>query len=343
MVAIWHSQLAVKLFQHTYLPFVPGSPPSIQNLLGRLDMGVDIFFCISGFIMVMLIESGRESGFSIFLSKRTIRIFPLYWIFTLAVVVAYLVDHKFNAAMFSGDSWDDLRHLVLSIFLIPHEKEPVLGVGWTLEQEILFYISIAVFLLFGWRKSLLASIFALSSVCIFLSVLGVEILYGKVFNVLYLEFLFGALVYKFRDCLIRINVGSFLFSGSVLYVVASIILSSGYIDSRSMSRALIGGSIGFCFLSAAICLEGKLSGDRWIEKIMRRLGDASYVIYLSHVLTLSMLGKVAVFFPDVSTGVIFLYHVFSIVAAIVLSVILHAQLERPLQKQLKILAVDGRS
>ena len=43
--------------------------------------GVDIFFVISGFIMMYITEYNNKN----FLIKRIIRIVPLYWLLTLAV------------------------------------------------------------------------------------------------------------------------------------------------------------------------------------------------------------------------------------------------------------------
>ena len=63
-------------------------------LLGFGSWGVDIFFVISGFIMMYVTENNHKH----FLLKRIIRIVPLYWIitfgvFTLAIFYPYLLNN----------------------------------------------------------------------------------------------------------------------------------------------------------------------------------------------------------------------------------------------------------
>ena len=49
--------------------------------------GVDIFFCISGFMILFSTQKSTEH----FLSKRLIRIVPFYWLMTLATYVLLLI------------------------------------------------------------------------------------------------------------------------------------------------------------------------------------------------------------------------------------------------------------
>ena len=55
----------------------------------NFGFGVDIFFVISGFIMV---ATSQRLGPITFLWRRLIRIVPLYWIATMALVGAALFD-----------------------------------------------------------------------------------------------------------------------------------------------------------------------------------------------------------------------------------------------------------
>lgn len=50
------------------------------------EAGVDIFFIVSGCIMMI---TTRESTVSDFIARRIIRIVPLYWLFTLVLCTAY--------------------------------------------------------------------------------------------------------------------------------------------------------------------------------------------------------------------------------------------------------------
>src|SRR5262245_61954213 len=62
-----------------------GAPtPAIVHLPG--GFGVDLFFAISGFIMVVSSEQlfGLPGAGRTFLERRLVRIVPLYWLATLA-------------------------------------------------------------------------------------------------------------------------------------------------------------------------------------------------------------------------------------------------------------------
>lgn len=105
--------------------------------------GVDIFFVLSGAVMAMLMSQG-PSGPD-FLGRRLARIFPLYF---LATTAAYVVSCLLPSARTSGNV-PTLVDYLKSIAFIPHEARngeivPVLGVGWTLNYEMAFYLCCAL-------------------------------------------------------------------------------------------------------------------------------------------------------------------------------------------------------
>ena len=113
--------------------------------------GVDLFFVISGFIMVWVasdLQRSRGSALD-FLYSRATRIYPLWWLFAGAMAFFLIV--------FQGAPWDVTRiepagidgvtHLIKSLLLWPQGIHPVLGVGWTLVHEMYFYIGFALLIL----------------------------------------------------------------------------------------------------------------------------------------------------------------------------------------------------
>ncbi|OYU77534.1 MAG: acyltransferase [Alphaproteobacteria bacterium PA3] len=107
--------------------------------------GVDLFFVISGFIMVAMTET-RETSPSDFLKDRIVRIVPLYWLATLVAFILLI----FGAKMVGGSSSIDV--LVKSFFFIPAVNLdgglwPILYLGWTLNYEMFFYVIFAGILL----------------------------------------------------------------------------------------------------------------------------------------------------------------------------------------------------
>ena len=74
--------------------FLGGDPAPFKNfVLGAA--GVDLFFVISGFVMVYSSESlfGRADGPLSFFLRRLARIAPLYWAVTIAIILYIYAAH----------------------------------------------------------------------------------------------------------------------------------------------------------------------------------------------------------------------------------------------------------
>jgi exopolysaccharide production protein ExoZ len=121
--------------------------------------GVDLFFLISGYVMVGASEDTPSPG--VFLARRISRIIPLYWLATIAVfVLTLIVPHAFASTK------ADLLDLIRSLAFIPYVKasglaEPVLYVGWTLNYEMFFYALFAASLFLSRNVGRLAVVIAL--------------------------------------------------------------------------------------------------------------------------------------------------------------------------------------
>ena len=89
---------------------------------------VELFFIISGFMMMLTSENGLQR----FFTKRIIRIIPLYWIVTAAFV------------LFVRPTTFTVSYFIKSLFFINWNNPPILNVGWTLNCEVRFYV-------FFWR------------------------------------------------------------------------------------------------------------------------------------------------------------------------------------------------
>jgi len=116
--------------------------------------GVSMFFVISGFIMCFITRDNADD----FLKMRLIRIVPMYWLCSFA-----LLFFMFRFAVFKPSTWlippvwrpeePIWTYVGRSLLFLPSEKSPLLGVGWTLNFEIYFY---AVFALALWVNRRLA-------------------------------------------------------------------------------------------------------------------------------------------------------------------------------------------
>lgn len=104
------------------------------------DLGVDVFFVVSGFIMAAV--AGRGIGALEFLWKRAARIYPTYWLAVLIMLGA--------AVALPGVVHENVGRVSLwrCFLLIPPTKPQVITPAWSLVHEMYFYVIFAVFLVF---------------------------------------------------------------------------------------------------------------------------------------------------------------------------------------------------
>lgn len=252
--------------------------------------GVDLFFIISGFIMCYVTE---ESGRG-FLTKRIIRVVPLYWAGTIGAFCVALV-----APQFLNNTTANGVHLLKSILFIPflkgREVQPVLFLGWTLNYEMFFYGLFALSMALSHKyRALIASVLLLVVVAIGY-VVTFEALPLRFFTrPIILEFVLGMLCYGlFRKTMtIRAQERSATVRTvwSVLGVALIACMPLATVLAPDENRVIVWGipaALAFIFV-----VQG-LSGVR-LPRSLVLIGDASYSLYLFHPYLIHALGK---FFP----------------------------------------------
>ncbi|MGI4718772.1 MAG: acyltransferase family protein [Janthinobacterium lividum] len=131
--------------------------PLAEQLLRPGAMGVDLFFVISGFIMVYTTRrlAGTPGEALDFLVRRFARIWPLYAVVTLI----YLTVTNKGLAWLTD--WPQLKNLLLSLSFQPVNLEHppffdvTLPLGWTLNFEMYFYLVFGLCLLARRQRLLL--------------------------------------------------------------------------------------------------------------------------------------------------------------------------------------------
>jgi hypothetical protein len=125
--------------------------PLAEQLLRPGAMGVDLFFVISGFIMVYTTRHARGTPAESldFLVRRFARIWPLY----VVVVCAWLIATNRGFAWLTD--WPQIKNLLLTISFQPVNLEHppffdvTLPLGWTLNFEMYFYLVFGLCMLLG--------------------------------------------------------------------------------------------------------------------------------------------------------------------------------------------------
>src|SRR5215831_12084637 len=151
--------------------------------------GVDLFFVISGFIMVYVSRDlfGRPEAPLQFLQRRLIRIVPLYWLVS-GVLLAHALLRYDAAALAAADL--SPAHISASFLFIPWPRpsgdiEPLLRPGWTLNYEMMFYLIFAASISLPRRQAVSVTAAALVAIMITVglatswpSSIAVEFIYG---------------------------------------------------------------------------------------------------------------------------------------------------------------------
>lgn len=243
--------------------------------------GVDIFFAISGFVIILATynNSKKDVRWQDFLYKRLIRIIPLYWLVTLIKLLLML-----TLPSLTGRSSIDIWHSVASFLFIPawdsnHETLPIVQVGWTLNYEMFFYIIFSIALAFNLRP-----IKWVSGFFVVLSLIGLTFNvkdYGAVFGLvrpLLLEFVFGMLIahLTLKGYRLSYKLSAFLIALSISLLFATNFLPFDL--SPSHYRVIFWGIPSAILLSALVSLEDRL--HKRISSFSKLVGDASYAIYL---------------------------------------------------------------
>ncbi|HHW4679793.1 MAG TPA: acyltransferase family protein [Xylella sp.] len=249
--------------------------------------GVDLFFVISGFVMTTVIAGKYGSGANAarFLIRRGMRILPLYWLFTTAIIVLMYVRPG------TIDSSYQERSILASYLLWPQSALPHLQVGWTLSYEAFFYLTMTSAIAFVQEQRVPLFFVAWATILLVLQTVTNTSPWGHIItSPMGWEFIAGALVGIYWRRLPAHCAGVCLWLGIVGFFGAAVVLQALRIFSEfALLRTLVFGIPSVLMVLGTVRAEsaGKLSSSKWLNW----LGDASYSIYLSHLLVLTLLSR----------------------------------------------------
>ena len=273
--------------------------------------GVDIFFCISGFMIMYTTHHSTEG----FFRKRLIRIVPFYYLMTLGVyLMLVLFPSMFQQTRAS------LPQLLKSLLFIPFDMgngvlQPLVRIGWTVNCEMFFYLlfGLAFHISHKYRGIIcaglllactgLGALLSGGNTWIGESLVGenemVSSLLAPVFfygNPVMLEFGLGILSYyvmrtlytrtKDAGILARKGVGISVLAMSLL-LFAGLITSTSDVNILGYRRLLYWGVpamlifLGFLVAGYALRMPG----------FSVRLGDISFSLYLIHYYPIMVLDR----------------------------------------------------
>ncbi|MBY8279680.1 acyltransferase [Vibrio fluvialis] len=305
------SAIAVVLYHISYKVDLP-------SYFNVGEIGVDVFFIISGFVIYLSTDNKVISPKS-FISGRFYRIYPLYFLFTLIALIAYFL---FPSLVNSGRE----SSIVSSFLLLPSNKPYLLGVAWTLVYEIMFYMIFLVSMLFTYKYRAIVCTGILFS--LWLSRCIVE---DSSFNIYY-YFYSDAIIFEF---VIGVFFGfiycgneskSHLVSYSLMLFVCIFIIYYLEPGHRLIRYCPIASVVFLVFLfmePVFLMAKGK------IGNIFMILGSISYVLYLTHSFVLSGVNKL------ISYELYNLKLIVMILLSVIFSLIIHFNVEIKIKNKVK--------
>jgi len=273
LVLIWHFKSTVKGELET----------SVLNLFFTNGFaGVDVFFVISGFIMVYA-TGGKGGGARqalLFLAKRFARIWPLY-AFGTALYVVFLLALGWMTK-------EEYIKTALSLVFYPVTPAPTLDVGWTLNIEIYFYLVFAACLFFDRFRWLVAGVWIVATLLVQSTGTAFAFLPGSLgFMVPLLlqaihpcipEFFAGMLIAAFFMSDIRVAKGLGLPLAGVLIAFAA----WQYLGSFYNKPGIYGMGASAIALVLGFAIAEK-TGSGWRPgPLLMWLGNISFSIYILH-------------------------------------------------------------
>ncbi|WP_439851476.1 acyltransferase family protein [Pseudomonas syringae] len=264
----------------------------LPPLLDFFQLGVDLFFVISGFVMVIVSRGRFQSSVEVqrFLFNRLSRIYPTYWLYFFITLAVYLVQPGMV------NSGHGSSNLLMSFLLLPNDKVLLVMVAWSLLFELWFYVVFSGLLLF--RERLLPSLLGIwALVIIVFNALADWQDYSSALKIILhpysLEFIIGAALALFfygRHSARLPTLAVYALLGAGLLPGIALIGYYRLYDSQGLARMLLVGSVfGVLVLTLALLERRKRLS---VPGALVVVGDMSYTVYLSHLLVLGVIGRI---------------------------------------------------
>ena len=280
-----------------------------DRVLLPLAMGVDLFFIISGFLMVLTTRDfdGTKVYIWKFLAKRFARIWP---VFAVVVPVALVVEHGFGGFLESSVLLPYLEGLAF----IPHNPrassiyfQMAVGVTWTLCFEWYFYLVFAASMFFGQRRYVVMAVwFALTLLAIPLVRGGYNLNVASqplvawsryanlAINPIVWDFIVGMIAGWLYGSRVRIR------PAGMVYAIGSLFLLLLLMVWKHVGMVNFFGPHGWgaplTILFVSVVLLAKVDAIK-VPKWSVWMGNISYSLYLVHVYVFEVIQRIATAIP----------------------------------------------
>jgi exopolysaccharide production protein ExoZ len=245
--------------------------PMLRDALQFGHAGVDLFFVISGFIILYVHyrDIGTPARLPHYVGRRFTRVLPTYWVALTLTILLASGGHK---------GLPSLSDLFWSITLAPSDHNLILGIAWTLRFELAFYVFFCILILNRIAGLAVLAIWLAAILAAAVARIALPGPAGVLTGAFNLEFFFGmTIAYTLRNTTIPVP-RLWLAAGVSLFAAAAVVEGMGLLDGYAdYSRLIYGIPSALIILGAA---EAGRQGHLAIPAPLRVLGAASYSIYL---------------------------------------------------------------
>ncbi|QEM09171.1 acyltransferase [Mucilaginibacter rubeus] len=262
--------------------------------------GVDFFFILSGFIIyyINFKYAGKRNELKKYLSKRLIRVYPIYWLYTTAFLILNYLLIKFAGKgiinWISLDFMGILRSYLLYPTNIVKSEMPIIPVAWTLSFEIIFYIIFGVYILSNKKIfQLIVGIWMLFVALNFFKVIDVtqSPLLSTLCNAKNIEFIYGCVIAHLS---LKNKISRNRSIGISVLLVGMILLAISWINEMNQCRYFpkmdsLNFGIPYSLIIYGLISLETYNPNNKIKNSLVFLGDASYSIYLMHYISIVIL------------------------------------------------------
>ena len=319
-------------------PLTSAVPSQLRWVMNRGGTGVQAFFVLSGFVIVLsvarLVPTLREAR--LFALRRQLRLDPPYWAMMAIVLVLGVAE---RAMGFVTDSFPSAVDIVANAFYVQRlfGRPEVVGVAWTLCIEIQFYLFVLILLFVarGVARRARHEGGAISSpllVPLLLATaaasLAVASLCGRPWSgrlgILFFEywhyFVLGALA-----CLAWLRRCSWKLGGALGVLAVAVAL---VVPAQLAPADAIVGLCTFVVLQTSIRLPtfGARLGS---VRLLQYLGSRSYSIYLVHLSVLRLVMRSGYKVTDDSPAAALAWMTLALMVSLLAAELLHRLVERP--------------